>query len=101
MAQIQFIPVDQSGAGSTTVLAAVAGERHKIRGGFIVLSAIGTLKFTDGTDDLSGAITLDQKAGFVLPASPAEYLVTPVNKPLTIVTTGGAARGALVVITEP
>jgi hypothetical protein len=101
MAQLSFIPVDQSGAGSTTLIAAVPGERHKVRGGFILLSAAGTLKFTDGTDDLSGAISLDAKSGFVLPPATMEYFVAPVNTPLTLVTTGGAAKGSLVVITEP
>lgn len=65
------------------------------------MTAIGTLKFTDGTDDLSGAMSLDQKSGFVLPASTSEYLIAPVNTPLAIVTSGGAARGSLIVITEP
>jgi hypothetical protein len=101
MAQLSFIPVDQTEAGSTTILAAVPGERHKIRGAFLLLTGSGTIKFSDGTDDLTGPMSLDTKAGFVLPVSPSEYIRTPANTPLQLITTGGAAKGALVVVSEP
>jgi hypothetical protein len=95
-----YVSVNQSAPGTLTVKAAEAGLRHKVAGGFLVLSAIGTLKFEDGTQDLSGAMNLDQKAGFVLPIVPAVYFQTAVGEPLQITTTGGAAKGTLVVITE-
>lgn len=100
MSGTTFVSVDQSGAGTTSVIAAQTGKAHKVRGGFLVLSAVGTLKFSDGTTDLSGAMSLDQKSGFVLPAAPSDYFKTAVGEPLQIITTGGAAKGCLVVVTE-
>ena len=96
----RFIPVSQGAAGTTTVAAAEPGKRHKLRGGFMTLSAIGTVKFHDGVEDLSGALNLDQRSGFVLPVVPVDYLQTEVGEPLQITTTGGAAQGTFVVITE-
>lgn len=101
MAQLSFISIDQSGAGTTNLISASPGERHKVRGCVVVLAGAGTVKFTDGTDDLTGAMSLDAKSGFVLPPAVMEYFRTPSNAPLQVVTTGAAAKGSIVVVTEP
>lgn len=98
---LAYIAVNQSAAGTTELAAASAGNRHKLVGGVLTLSAAGTLKFTDGVADLSGPMDVAASGGFVLPTSAYPYMQTgAVNRAINLVTTGGAARGALAVLTE-
>lgn len=95
------VPVAQGGAGTTVISAAVTGKKSKIIGGMLVMSAIGTLKFTDGAGDLTGASDFDANGGFVWPTSPIPYVQTTVeNSALSLVTTGGAAKGFVLVRVE-
>lgn len=98
---VTYIPVAQSGAGTTVLAAADATKKHKIIGAMLVMSATGTLKFTDGTGDLTGAADIATNAGFVLPTSVIPYLETgAINRALNLVTTTGAAKGFVAIVTE-
>ena len=97
---VTYVSVNQGAAGTTVLAAASAGNRHKFLGGFLTMSLVGTLKFTDGEGDLSGPTDPATNGGFVWPPTGFPYLQTAVNSALNFVTTLGAARGALVILTE-
>lgn len=93
--------VAQGAAGTTVLAAASPGNKHKIIGGILTLSAAGTLKFNDGAD-LTGPLDLAANSGFVLPHfSHAPFIETAVNSPLNLVTTAGRANGVILYVTEP
>jgi hypothetical protein len=98
------VPVAQGGPGSTILLAAVAGKRHYMIGGWLTLSADGSIKWTGSVSgDLTGAMDWLGKGGIAIPEG--ETLETAVvrsgvNEDLNLVTTGGAARGVVLIYTE-
>lgn len=96
---ITYVSVAQGAAGTTVLAAASTGKRHKVVSVIIVLSAAGTLKFT-GSGDKTGAMDLAANAGFVAPSGAHAYFETDAGEALSIVTTGGAARGVVGIITE-
>lgn len=96
------VKVEQGAAGTTVLAAASASNKHKLVGASLTLSVAGSLKFTDGVGDLSGAMDIAATGGFVLPTSNISYIETSTtNTALNIVTTGGAAKGFVVILTEP
>ena len=97
---ITYVPVDQAGAGTTEIAAASSGNKHKIMGCILVLSVAGTLKFLDGSGDLTGAMSLGDAGGFVLPGSMIPYQQTATNSALSITSTVGAAKGVVMILTE-
>lgn len=98
---VTYIAIAQGAAGTTELAAASVSNKHKILGCALTLSAAGTVKFTDGTADLSGAFDISASGGFVLPASIIPFTETAAtNRPLNIVTTVGAAKGFIAIITE-
>ncbi len=98
---ITYIPVKQVTTSGTTVLAAASpGNKHKILGCILTLHKQGTLKFTDGAGDLTGAMNIALDGGFVLPNSIIPYTETATNSALSVVTTSGAANGVVIVLTE-
>lgn len=99
---LTFVSVNQGAAGTTALAAASSGNFRKLVGAVLVMSAAGTLKFTDGTDDVTGPMDIAANAGFVLPTNLLPYTQTgAVNRALNLVTTTGAARGVVVILTEP
>lgn len=101
-AAVDFVSVAQGGAGTTALKAADASNKHKVLGCVLILGGAGTLKFTDGVSDLTGAMDIAANGGFVLPAGVFPYVQTgAVNRALNIVTTGGAAKGVVITLTEP
>jgi hypothetical protein len=99
---ITYVPVAQAGAGTTQLLAASSGNRHKVIGVILTITLAGTLKFIDGSGDLTGAMTIATAGGFVIPGNPrVAFAQTAVNSALSIVTTVGAAAGVVLVVTEP
>lgn len=94
------VAVNQGAAGTTQLAAAVAGKRHKIVGAVLLLSTAGSLKFTDGAGDLTGPMDIGTTGGFVLPTSNLPYLQAATNSALSLVTTVGAARGIVTIVTE-
>lgn len=98
---VTYVPVSQAGAGTTVIAAADATKKHKIIGAMLVMDAAGTLKFTDGVGDLTGATSIATSAGFVWPTSIIPYAETgAVNRALNLVTTAGAAKGIVAIVTE-
>ena len=94
--------LNQGAAGTTQIAAASPSNKHKVVGAVVTLSADGTIKFTDGVGDLTGPMDVAAKSGFVIPDNILVALETSiVNTTLSIVTTGGAARGIIRYLTEP
>ena len=98
---ITFVSVAQGAAGTTALAAASVGNNHKLVGAILTMSAAGTLQFTDGTANLSGAMDIAANGGFVLPTSIMPYTQTAAtNRPLNLVTVTGAAKGMVAILTE-
>lgn len=92
----------QGGAGTTQIAAASSSNKHKILGAVLTMDAAGTIQFTDGAGNLTGAMPVDANGGFVIPASIVAMIETSTtNTTLSIVTTGGAAKGVIRYLTEP
>ena len=99
--EVTYVAVAQGAAGTTVLAAAEIGKKHKLLGAVLVMSAAGTLKFTDSSGDLSGAMDIAANGGFTAPVSNFAYLETgAVERALNLVTTTGAARGMVVILTE-
>ena len=99
---ITYVSVAQGGAGTTVLAAASATNNHKILGAVLTMSLLGTLKFTDDGGDLTGAMDVAATGGFVLPTSIIPYQQTgAVNRALNLVTTLGAAKGVVIILSEP
>jgi hypothetical protein len=97
---VTFISVAQGGAGTTALISGQSGKRHKVVSAVITLDTDGTLKFTDASADLTGAMDLAAKGGFVIPATSYPYFMAAEGSALNIVTTGGGAKGVVGVVTE-
>ena len=95
---LQHVPLN-GGVGTTLVASAVAGKRHKVLGFVLGASATGTFKFIDGAGDLMGPVTAS-KDNPVVTMGGFPIVETAINSPLSIVTTGLAARGVVVYVTE-
>jgi hypothetical protein len=100
-AELIFVSVQQAGAGTTLLAAALEGRRHKVMGCVLTLSADGSIKFADGSGDITGAMDVAAKGGFVLATTLYPYTQTGLGSLLNLVTSGGAARGVVVLLTEP
>lgn len=98
---IIYVPVAQGAAGTTVLAAASPNQKHKIIGVVLMLDATGTLKFIDGSGDLTGAMPIAANGGFVLPSSLFPYTQTATNSALSLVTVTGKATGVVVILTEP
>ena len=96
---ITYVSVNQGAAGTTVIAAASPGNKHKIVGAVLTISATGTFKFT-GTGDLTGPLDLTATGGFVLPTSIMPYFVGSTNVDLSLVSVAGAVRGVIAILTE-
>lgn len=65
---VTYVAVSQGAAGTTELAAASVGNKHKVLGAVLTMDIAGTLKFTDGVADLTGAMTVAATGGFVIPA---------------------------------
>jgi hypothetical protein len=99
MAYIETVVIDQAGAGTTTLRASEASPwRIEIINYVVVLSADGTFAFSDGTDWLSGDMTIAAKGGVSARGSKDDPLmIGGVGRPLQITTVGGAATGHVLI----
>lgn len=98
---IETVVIDQGGAGTTVLRTAPALENViRVINYTVVLSAAGTVAFSDGTDWLTGDIPLDTNAGISANGTLADPLFFGgKGRPLSITTTGGSAHGhALIAI---
>ena len=99
---ITYVSVAQGAAGTTELAAASASNKHKIIGGMLTMSLAGTLKFNDGTVDLTGPMTFAANGGMVVPESPVPFCETAAtNRPMNLITTVGNANGVIAILTEP
>lgn len=98
---ITYVAVSQGAAGTTVLAAADATKKHKIVGATIVMDATGTVKFNDGVVDLTGAMAIVTNGGFVWATSMIPYQETgAINRALNLITTVGAAKGIIQILTE-
>lgn len=98
---ITYVSVAQGAAGTTELAAASASNKHKIIGGMLTMSLAGTLKFNDGTVDLTGPMTFAANGGMVVPESPVPFCETAAtNRPMNLITTVGNANGVIAILTE-
>jgi hypothetical protein len=92
----RFLKIDQSAAGTDTLIAADADYKIVVKGIQGSMGAAGTVKLVGGTTDLTGAMPVAANGGFVIPPVKDEaYTETLVNEALKITTTGGAFKGML------
>lgn len=97
---ITYVNVNQTGAGTTVLAAADATKKHKIMGGAMTLSAAGTLALQSASTNKIGPFDFAANGGFVMSTSIIPYQETAVNEALNLVTTLGAARGSIAILTE-
>jgi hypothetical protein len=92
---LSFAAIAQGAAGTTALVGADATKKIKVVSYVFVMSATGTVKFTDGAVDLSGAMDIVANGGVSSPNQPDSPVMetAAINRPLNIVTTAGAARG--------
>ena len=90
-----FGVITQGAAGTTELVAADATKKVKLVSYVVVLDAAGSVKFTDGTADLTGVMPIAANGGVASPGQPAAHLLetAAVNRPLNIVTVTGKAFG--------
>lgn len=96
---VSRIVVNQGGPATTLLFAAVANRRHKIIGALLTLSADGTLEFKSGSNSMNGPFDIAAKGGFSH-ESDAPFFECNLTEDLNLVSTGGAARGVVLIVTE-
>lgn len=92
--------INQSTPGTTVLAAGQSGKKIKVFSYVFTLSADGTAKFAGGSD-LTGAMDIGAKGGMAVTGSCGMHLIeTGVGVALSIITTGGAAKGHLAYVVE-
>ena len=94
------LPINQSGVGTDILISGISGLRHYVIGGLVTMDADGTLDFLSGSSSLMNAPTFVQGSGFAWSIGTVQYIETEIGDALSIVTTGGKARGFLRVVTD-
>jgi len=95
------VVVSQGGAGTTLLASAVLGRKHKIAAYSLTISADGTVKFSGSVSgDLMGPQDWAAKGGSNVANGLEDMIQTGVNEDLQLVSTGGAVRGVVLVVTE-
>lgn len=88
-----FGAIAQGAAGTTSLVGAQVGLKIKVVSYTFTLSATGTAQFT-GPTVTTGAMDIATNGGVVMVGQVSSHLLeTAVNTALSIVTTGGAAKG--------
>jgi hypothetical protein len=98
IAVVSSVAVAQSSAGTTAAVSAPgAGLRIVMHGADVTIDGTGTLKFTDGTVDLTGPFTAHGSQGKLMNIAGGHDCVLRCgeNRPLNIVTTNHAANGVV------
>jgi len=90
---VRYAQIPQTVAGTTSLVAAVAGKKIVVLNYAVTLSAAGTLKFQSAANDITGAMDFAAQGGAVCPTTEAGWMETNPGEALGIVSTGGAARG--------
>lgn len=98
---ITYVSVAQGAAGTTVLAAADAAKKHKVVSAVIILDVAGSVKFTDSSGDLTGAMPVAANGGFVLSNTINPYTETgAINRALNLVTVTGKAFGVVGILTE-
>ena len=88
------IVIDQGGAGTTELVAAVPYRTIRVLNFSVVMSATGTFAWSDGTDWKSGDYPIIANGGIAEAGSRDDPLfVCAAGRSLSITTTGGSAHG--------
>jgi hypothetical protein len=97
-----YAPITQAAAGSTTIVAGVAGNKIRLLALAGQMAATGTvqIKSTGGTA-LSGAMNWAAGGPTSLPYCPEGWCETPVGEGLVITSVTGAFNGLAVVDFNP
>lgn len=96
-----FIIISQVSPGTTELVPASIDKRICVINYVLVMSAAGTVKFIDSDGDLTGAMPIVANGGISASGEATNcWFETGINKPLSIVTTGGMAFGHLSYILE-
>jgi hypothetical protein len=92
--------VNQSVPATTVLASAVLGKKHRLASALLTLSADGTIQFAGSTSGpLTGPMDIAAKGGFRA-EDLGDIVQTAPGEDLQIITTGGAARGVVRVVTE-
>ena len=93
------LPVNVSGAGDNSLIAALPGKKALLVAGLFMASATVTVRFEDGAagPDLSGDISLIANVGFVIPYLPIGWALTSVNTALNLNLSAGVQIGGFLV----
>lgn len=96
------VVVNQGGAGSVELKAAVAGKRHKVVGGVLSMAlSDGTIELFSASTTRTGPMEFARRGGLVFDGTPDDpEMETEIGEALNLTTTGGAARGYLKIVTE-
>ena len=85
-----YLPISVS-SGTTQLVAATTGKKIVVVRYSVVVTGAGTVKFTDGTDDLTGAMAFSATSGISDHGQPSSPLfVGGTGRALSIVTTATA-----------
>lgn len=95
MPDTRFAVITQGVAGTTLIVAAVAGKKVVVDCYSVVLAAAGTVKFQSNATDVTGAMDCAIAGGVAIPAGSRPLFETAVGEALNMVTTGGAGKGHL------
>ena len=88
------IVIDQGGAGTTELVAAVPRRTIRVISYSVVLSGTGTFAFSDGTDWKTGDYPFAANGGIAEAGSAADPLfICAAGRPLSITTVGASAHG--------
>lgn len=99
---ILYTSISQVSAGTTTIAVASASNKHKVVGVTLSMDAAGTLKFSDSSGDLTGAMPMSANVPYTLSTSLIPYFQTgAVNRLISLTTTTGKAFGVVQYVTEP
>ena len=88
------VVINQSGAGTTELVAAVPFRTIRVISYSLVMSAVGTFAFSDGVDWKTGDYPIAANGGIAEAGTAQDPLIVcAAGRSLSITTTGGAADG--------
>ena len=93
----KFASIDQSSAGTTSIVAAVTGYRIRILAA--VLTGVGsniTVTLQSASTQLTGELDGANTVGLVFPFNPAGWVQTEAGEAFQITSTNGAINGCIV-----
>jgi hypothetical protein len=91
------VAVSQGAAGTTQVVAGVAGKKIYVTGAYITLDAAGTIKFTETAGDLTGTFNVGGASAPALEFNTSHPMIwtTTAGEALSITTGTGKAQGVV------